>query len=188
MKFNQTLKAGLITLFLIFLIIAPNYAQKGKLGYINTQKILSSYKEALDAQKKIDEFNQQWEKEVADMQRQLDDLRNQFDSQSLLLSEMKKAEMAKEIQDLNVKIQQFYQDKWAPGTGQVYKRQEEVMEPILGKIIAVVKKFGEEEGFDYIFDTVNGNILFASTEQEDLTDRVLEELNKGLAVKEEKGN
>ena len=62
------------------------------------------------------------------------------------------------------------------------------MEPVLEKIFAVVKMIEEEEEYDYIFDTVNGNILFASEKQEDLTERVLEELNKGLEVKEEKSN
>jgi len=181
MRFKQLIKIG-IALFLAVLFVAPVYAQKMKVGYINSQKILATYKEAIDAQKKIEELNRQWEKEGLEMQKQLQDLNDQFESQSLLLSESKKAEKTQEIQSLYLKIQQFQQEKWAPGQGEIYQKEKEFMAPVYEKINAVIKKIGDEEKFDYIFDTVNGNILYASEEQPDITDKVLEELNKGLTV------
>jgi Skp family chaperone for outer membrane proteins len=54
------------------------------------------------------------------------------------------------------------------------------MQPIVDKINTVIKKIGTDDKFDYIFDTVNNNILHVSATQPDLTDRVLEELNKGV--------
>lgn len=115
------------------------------------------------------------------MQKELEQLREQFDSQSLLLSESKKAEKAQEIQNLYLKMQQFQQQKWAPGTGEIYKKQEELMAPVLEKINGVIKQLGDDEKYDYIFDTVAGNILYASDKQVDLTDKVLEELQKSTS-------
>ena len=181
MRLKQVLTIG-VTLFLILLFISPTYAQKLKIGYINSQKILTTYKEAVDAQKKIDELNRQWEKEGLEMQKQLQELQDQFESQSLLLSESKKAEKAQEVQNLYLRIQQFQQEKWAPGQGEIYKKEKEFMAPVLEKINAVIKKIGDEQSYDYIFDTVAGNILYASESQEDLTDKVLEELNKSTTV------
>ena len=168
--------------FLALIFIMPAYAQKVKIGYINTQKILAEYKEALDAQKKIDELNSQWEKEGAELQKEWEKQRDEFNSKSLLLSEDKKKEQAKEIQQLYQKIQQFQRQKWAPGDGEIYKKEKEFMAPVYEKINAVIKKIGDDEKFAYIFDTSAGNILYADEKQPDLTDRVLEELNKGLTV------
>jgi len=177
MRLRKLFLIGL-TCSLVLLLMNPVFAQKMKIGYINSTKVLATYREATDAQKKIDELNSQWEKEGLEMQKQLEELRDQFDSQSLLLSESKKAEKAQEIQSLYVKIQQFQQEKWAPGQGQIYRKQEELMAPVLEKINTVIKKIGDDEKYDYIFDTVAGNILYASEEQQDLTDKVLAELEK----------
>jgi Skp family chaperone for outer membrane proteins len=49
--------------------------------------------------------------------------------------------------------------------------------PILDKINQVLEKIATEENFIMIFDSVNGNIAYAK-EDLDLTDRVLEELEK----------
>ncbi len=182
MKPKTILTLSIVFLFALVLMNSAS-AQSTKIAYINSSKILASNKDALDVQKKIDELNRQWEKEGLDMQKEMEDLRDQFDSQSLLLSESKKAEKAQEIQNLYVKIQQFQQEKWAPGTGAIYKKQEELMAPVLEKINAVIKKIGDEEKYDYIIDTVAGNILYASESQQDLTEKVLAELEKGATVK-----
>ena len=41
----------------------------------------------------------------------------------------------------------------------------------------VLQKIGDEDGFDFILDVVQGVVLYAKPEF-DITDRVLEELNK----------
>ena len=51
---------------------------------------------------------------------------------------------------------------------------------VLQKINDAIKKIGDEGGYDFIFDTVAGNILYAQ-EKYDLTERVLEELRKSGA-------
>lgn len=181
MRFNKVLVAG-VTLFLMVAFVVPTFAQSNRIAYINSQKILANFKDAMDAQKKIDELNRQWEKEGMEMQKELQDLQDRFESQSLLLSESKRAEKAQEIQNLYLQIQQFQQEKWAPGSGQIYKKQEEFMAPVLEKINAVIKNIGDNEKYDYIFDTVAGNILYAGDNQQDLTDKVLEELNKGVTA------
>lgn len=169
---------------LMFLIAAPGFGQKLKIGYIHSQKILADYKEAQDAQKKLDEIIRQWENEGLEMQQKLQQLREQYDAQSLLLSETKKKEKQQEVETLWMQLQKFQRDKFDPQSGEVLKKQAELVQPIYDKINAVIKKIGDEEKFDYIFDTANGGILHAGTDQPDLTDRVLEELNKGQTVKD----
>ena len=54
------------------------------------------------------------------------------------------------------------------------------MKPIMDKINAAIQKVGEEERYDFVFDTVAGNIVYARDNSNDLTDFVIEELEKGL--------
>jgi Skp family chaperone for outer membrane proteins len=152
-----------------------------KLGYIDSQKILESYKESQDAQKQLASLNEQWQQEAKNMQQDLQEKQDQLESQALLLSEEKKTEKAQEIQNLYLRFQQFQQEKWGQ-QGELYAKQKEFMQPVLDKINAAIKRIGAEEKFDYIFDVINGNILYADDGQPDLTQRVIDELNKGLAA------
>ncbi|MBN2012347.1 OmpH family outer membrane protein [candidate division KSB1 bacterium] len=176
MKSNRMFVFGIV-LTVVLMLTGSSFAQK--IGYIHSQKIIAEFKDAIDAQKKVEELNQQWQKEGLDMQKQLQDMQDQFESQSLLLSESKKSEKAQEIQALYLKIQQFQQQKWEPGRGEIFAKEKEFMEPVLEKINAAIKKVGDAEGYDYIFDTASGNILYASDKMPDLTDKVLAELEKG---------
>ena len=117
------------------------------------------------------------------MQDNLKRLQEQYESQSLLLSDAKKREKEQEIQNLIMKLRQFQQQKYDPQTGEIYKKQAELLQPVYDKINAVIKKIGEDEKYDLVLDTASGNILYVGDAIKDLTDRVLEELNKGETVK-----
>jgi outer membrane protein len=153
-----------------------------KIGYISSDKVIEKYKEAQDAQKQLQEINRAWEDEAKNMQRDLQEKQDQLESQALLLSEEKRKEKETELQNLAIRFQQFQQEKWGP-QGEVYVKQKELMQPVYDKINAAIKKIGSDEKFDYIFDVVAGNIVHVSATQPDLTDKVLEELNKSVATK-----
>ncbi|MFQ5768965.1 MAG: OmpH family outer membrane protein [bacterium] len=176
-----------LTALLLSLILAskPASAQL-KIGYINSNKILETYQEAIDVKKKLQEINTQWEREAKDMQKELKEKQEQLEAQSLLLSEERKQEKGQEIQNLYLKYQQFLNEKWGQ-QGEAVKKEMELFQPVYDKINATIKKIGAEEGYHYIFDVVAGNILYASEDQPDLTDKLLEELNKGLPAKTNSG-
>jgi len=157
-----------------------------KIGYINSSRVLEVYKEAIDVRKQLQELNAQWEKEARDMQKEIQDLQEQLESQSLLLSEERKAEKAQEIQSKYLRYQQFLQEKWNPQNGEAVKKEVEMLQPVYNKINVAIKKIGEAEGYQYIFDVVQGNILYASDDQPDLTKQLVEELNKNLASASDK--
>ncbi|OQX88518.1 hypothetical protein B6D60_02100 [candidate division KSB1 bacterium 4484_87] len=181
MSLKKLLTTSLIVLMSVALA-APGFAQKLKIGYVHSNKILATYKDALDVQKKIDELDRQYQQEGRQLQETLRQLQDQYESQSLLLSDAKKKEKEAEIQNLIAKIQQFQQEKYNPQTGEIYKKQAELMQPVLDKINAVIKKISEAEGFDLVLDTAAGNILYVSKQVIDLTDKILEELNKTSSV------
>ncbi len=181
----RNLTKVIFVLGLIAIMVTPGFSQKMKIGVVHSQKVLAELKEWQDAQKKLDEFIRQWETEGQEMLQRLQQLREQYDAQSLLLSETKKKEKQQELEALTMQLQKFQRDKFDPKSGEVLRKQAELMQPVLDKINAVIKKIGDDEKFDYIFDTNNGAILYFGTDQPDLTDRVLAELNKGQSVKGE---
>jgi len=152
-----------------------SYAQL-KIRYVNSQRILNEYPQAKEIQKKLDEIRAGYEKEYNQMLQQYDQLAKEIENQSLLLSPEKKAEKEKQLQELAMKIDKYRLEKLGP-QGEFYKKNLELTQPLYDKIDQVIQKVGQSEGYDFILDVVQGVVLYAKPEY-DITDRVLEELNK----------
>ncbi|RMH98905.1 MAG: OmpH family outer membrane protein [Calditrichaeota bacterium] len=167
------------TLFLIGLMIlgtgTPAHAQM-KIRYINSDRILKEYPQAQEVQRKLDELRSSYEAEFNRMQQEAQKLLDELQNQSLLLSPEKKAEKENKLQNLQAQLERFYQEKLGP-QGEFYRKNQELTQPLIDKINQVIQKVGQEEGYDYILDVVQGVVLYAK-EEYDITDRILEELNK----------
>jgi len=171
---NMVLFSAVFSLF-VFAGWSNSYAQL-KIRYINSQRILAEYPEAQDVQKKLDEIRSGYETEYNKMLQDYDNLLKEIDNQSLLLSPEKKAEKEKQAQELGMQIERYRQDKLGP-QGEFYKKNMELTQPLYDKIDQIIQKIGDAEGYDYIMDVVQGVVLYAKPEY-DITDQVLEELNK----------
>jgi outer membrane protein len=172
---KKVLMSGALILALFVFVVRVNSAEM-KIGYIDSQRILATYPPAVDAQKELEGESAKWGQELQKMNQEFKTLQEQLDQQSLLLSEEKKRERAQELQNLAMKIQQYQNEKWGE-QGEFFNRREELLKPVFDQINEAIKKVGADDDYDYIFDTVAGNILHAK-EKYDLTDRILDELEK----------
>jgi outer membrane protein len=165
-----------IAMVVLFLLGMNAYSADMKIGYIDSQRILATFPPAVDAQKELEAESAKWGQELQKMNEEFRTLQEQLDQQSLLLSEEKKRERAQELQNLALKIQQYQNEKWGE-QGEFFKRREELLTPVFDQINEAIKKVGYDDDYDFIFDVVSGNILHAK-EKYDLTDRILDELEK----------
>ncbi len=150
-----------------------------KLGYVDSQLILSADESYQDAQKKLEAETAKWTQELQRMDQEMKDKAASLDQQSLLLSEEKKQERYQELQNLQLEAQQYQYEKFGD-SGEAFRLRKQLMEPVFEKINGIIHKVSEEGGYDFVFDTVNGNVLYAQPKY-DLTDLVIEELQKGAA-------
>ena len=151
-------------------------AQAMKIGYVNSDRILTEFDEAKEAQRKLDVEAKKLEDEYRGLLNKLDSLSRDFERQKMIMSESRRLTKENEITQLQQSIQRYQVEKMGP-EGEIYKKQAELVGPVLEKIKAVIEKVGKENKYDYIFDTVAGNILYAEPVH-DLTDKVLYELKR----------
>ncbi|UCG53308.1 MAG: OmpH family outer membrane protein [Candidatus Latescibacterota bacterium] len=151
-------------------------AQDLKIGYIDSQRIFAEYRETVEAEQIYKKEVDQWKAEATTMEQEIARLQEELRAQSLMLSEEKqkekKLELDKKLQD----YQKFVADTFGE-EGVAARRNRELTQPIVDKINRILERFSEEEGYSLVFDVANANIVYAKKEF-DLTDRVLEELNK----------
>jgi outer membrane protein len=164
-----------VILIALFVMSGSAFAKELKIGYIHSQRILSEFQESVEAQRTLDEEQKQWVDEAKQMELEITALEEEFENQSLLVSEEKKAERMQEIQAKYLEYQRFQQEIWGD-TGRLYQRNQELTKPLIDKVNAVIQKLGEEGDYDIIFDAAVGNIVYAKDDY-DMTDLVLEDLN-----------
>ena len=165
----------------VILLVLPGassllWARDLKIGYIDSERLLAEFEDSKQAQSKLAEENREWETQAGTMRQQIEDMEAQLEQQSLLLSDEKKAEKLSELQALYIQFQSFQQDIWGQN-GKLFQRNLELTRPVVEKINAAIAKIGDEDGYDFVFDATQGNIVHAK-EEYDLTDRVLELLRK----------
>ena len=99
-----------------------------------------------------------------------------------MLSEAKREEQSKAVQDKVSAYEAFVQKNWGP-SGEVSRLNEQFLKPILDRVHRIVTGFGQDEGYSLILDASDGNIVFGDRTL-DLTDRVLAALRDEDAGRE----
>jgi outer membrane protein len=147
-----------------------------KIGFIDSERIFAGYRGTNEAQTEFNSDIQQWTTELEQRRQDLERITEEYQSQSLILSEAKRREREEDIQRRRSELDAFVQEIWGP-SGQVAQRNEQLTRPIVEKIREVLNEIGTAEGFSIIFDATDGNVVYAD-DALDLTDRVLARLNE----------
>ena len=154
-----------------------------KIGYIDSNEIMSSFQEVKQVQVDLEKVQRRLETEMNDLMTRLDSLNQDYERQRLLMSETRRKEKENELRKLEENIQKFQMEKFGP-EGEIYRKQNILLKPVLAKIDVAIKKVGSEQSYDFILDAMSGALLYA-LDSHNLTENVLEELSKstGSVVK-----
>jgi outer membrane protein len=153
----------------------PAVAQDVKLGYVDGEKIVQSFKGYKDAESQFEKQRDAWNQEFDKRSRELKAMEEDFKAQQLMLSEAKRKEKIDLLDTRRRELEKYYQDVFGPG-GEAARKNEELLRPILDKVNTVIKEFGEQEKFTMIFDASNTGIAYANAGV-DLTEKVIQRLN-----------
>lgn len=162
---------NLIALFLIL----PNFALAQKFGHIDSDYVLSKMPEYSEKKTEIDQLAKDFQKEVRSLFGEVEAMRTELRSKEVLFTaEMKKereAEIEKKAQEaLDKQTQLFGFD------GLLFKKQEELLEPLRQKLWEAVEVVAKKRGLDYIMDKAADVGIIYSNPVHDYTEYVLEEL------------
>ena len=154
----------LIALLLMILPFAGVVsAQEVKIAFVNTQEVFMAMPEVADMQKKLDELNAKYKKELETMQGEYQKKYSDFVAQQDSLTENIKLRRMQEIQDIQERMDNFVQ----VAQQDVQKKQQELLQPIQQKLHEAIQKVGEEKGYTYIIDPAA--LLYTGTNAVDAT-------------------
>ena len=147
-----------------------------KIGYVDSNEIMSNFEEVRQVQVDLEKEQRRLESEFNILVGQLDSLQQEYERQRLLMSETRRQNKENEIINMKKSAEEFQLKKFGP-EGEIYRKQNELLKPVLAKIDAAIQKVGSEQGYDFILDAMSGALLYA-LDSHNLTEDVMDELSK----------
>jgi outer membrane protein len=166
---KKILLSALAMTAIVLVATAQRYA------VIDTKYILDKMPEYKEAQKKLDQFSEQWQQEIEVKQRDLDKMYRSYEAEQVMLSEelRKKREdelfnREKEVRDLQKKRFGF--------EGDLFKKRQELVKPLQDKVYNAVQKLAVARQYDFILDKSEGITVIFADPKLDKSDDVLREI------------
>lgn len=180
-------KVSFLTL-LLFLALVPA-ASAQKYACVNTDYILGSIPDYSNAQKRLDKYVADWQKELQDKQDELDALRAEYEQESYLLPDNLKRRRAEELKERELALKTLQRQRFGAG-GDLDKKRAELLKPVQDRVYATIERVAHEKNYAFVFDKAGSPTLLFSNKKYDISDEVLELLGykPGSAAAEPKGN
>ena len=166
---------GLITFvggLFILALLAGNASAADKLGYIDLSRTFSDYYKTKDYDKVLGEKQAAYDAERVKKVNEVKQLQEKMNLLSDKEKETKKGDIEAKVKSL----QEFDRQKQTD----LRKEQDERMKEILKDIESAVKQYAEKEGFTFI---LNDRVLVYQTKSLEITDKIIESLNKSNPAK-----
>ena len=162
----KILKNGVLALAIILCV---SQVQAQKFGYLNSAALLSEMAEVKQADANLETLQKQLQKQL---QKSIEDLQGEYLE---LQKKEKRGELSpKQIQEEAAKLKTKEEGLAKSEQGMVQQMQEKresLLKPILDRVNKIISQVATENGYDYIFDSSVGMILYAD-EKYDVTSLV----------------
>ena len=136
-------------LIIAVLLALPIIASAQKFGHINTQELFAEMPEVTQVKLKMDTIQSQYENQLASMNEEFQKKVQDYQTQEATMAEAIKQIRQQELQEMQQRIQLFYQT----AEQDIQKKQQELLAPVHEKMTKAIKTVGEREGYTYIFDS-----------------------------------
>jgi outer membrane protein len=156
-------------------IASPGVAQNQRIGFVDTDQILSRMPEYAGIKQQLDQQVTVWQEELETLEEELKELTEEFQAREILYTEEVKEAKQNEINALQAKVNQFLQQKFSP-EGDYFRIQKERLQPLQRTVFDAIRAVAEQDGYDLVFDRSQNIGLLYGDNRWDLTPRVLEEL------------
>ncbi|MFH2095164.1 MAG: OmpH family outer membrane protein [Bacteroidota bacterium] len=166
-----------IILFLLLAVVISTAYQataqvKQRFGHIDSQALLMKMPERETAKKAIEAHAKELEEQLQAMQKELELKYQDYLDKQATYSDLIKKTKEEELTDLQQRMQDFQ----ATAQQDLQSKELELLQPIFDKAKKGIEDVAKEKGYDYVFDTSVGALLYWPPESDDLLPMVLKKL------------
>jgi len=158
------------------LLNTMGYAQR--YAVIDTKYILERMPDYKEAQKKLDQFSEQWQKEIELKQSELDAMYRSFESEQVMLSPTLRKKREDELFNREKELRDLQKRRFG-FEGDLFRKRQELVKPIQDRVYNAIQKLAVDRQYDFILDKSEGITVIFADPRLDRSDDVL----KALGVK-----
>ena len=136
-------------IIIAILLALPMIASAQKFGHIDTQELFAQMPEVAQVRLKMDTIQTQYENQLASMNEEIQKKAQDYQAQEATMADAVKQIRQQELQEMNQRIQLFYQT----AEQDIQQKQKELLAPVHEKMAKAIKTVGERDGYTYIFDS-----------------------------------
>ncbi len=148
---------GLLGLGMMWAALNVLPAQAQKIGYINSEEILTVLPDYKRAQSRLEQYGQSLEKQLETLMNEYKKKLEDYQANAANLPETVRRDKELEILQLEDRIQKFQ----LQAQQDVLAKKQELLEPILKKINQAIQQVAQEKGYSYVLDISMGTVLYA---------------------------
>ncbi len=162
-------------LFLIIIISLSfvTHTQAQKFAYVDTDYILNKIPEFKQAQDKLDDFSDEWQKEIESKYKDVEKMYRAYQKEQVLLTDEMKKKRENAIINKENDVKKLQQKYFGPEGTLFYKRKE-LITPIQDRIQEAIKELAAKNKYQAIFDSSSDLIMLYKDNNLDKSDKILE--------------
>lgn len=162
-----------LRLLLIFSFFVSSFSYAQKIGVVDTNYILSKMPQYIEAEAKLNQQIQSWEKEIQQLQSEYQDKKATFENEKVLLIGDQLKAREKEVKDLEKKVNDMVKTKFGTD-GEINKTRSNLTKPFQDQIWNAIKTVVEKNSLGIVLDKSNNISVLFLDNKFDYTDKVLD--------------
>ena len=162
-------------LFAAFSLLLSVGAFAQRYAIIDSKYILEKLTDYKDAQKKLDQFSEQWQQEIDQKQTMVDKMIKDYDAEQVMLSDELKKKREDELYNKEKELRDLQKKRFG-FEGDLFKKRQELIKPIQDKVYNAVQKLAVDRQYDFILDKSEGITVIFADPKLDKSDEVLRNL------------
>jgi Skp family chaperone for outer membrane proteins len=164
---KKTVVLSVVGLLVLAMSAPAALCKEMKIGYVDLRRAFYEYEKTQSLEDELTALTEESNEKRNAMIEEITILRDQAE----MLEGQKKAEKEQELDTKLTQLQEYDRNT----RQELLNKKNEMFRKVIDDIQSIVQDMGEEGDYDYVLDSRN---IMYSPDKYDLTDKVLEELNK----------
>lgn len=166
-------------IFLLLLTIMGTVAtiQAQRIAIVDITKVLQEMPDYQAAQAELDKIASEWRQQIALEYDQIKAMYNKYQAEQVLLTEDGRKKKEDEIMEREKQVRDLQKEKFGP-EGALFRKRQDLVQPIQERVYAAIQTYAEDRGFDFIFDKGESSGLIFSNAEYDKTEDIIRVVNK----------
>lgn len=146
-----------------------------KIGYFNSEKVLSSVPAYKSAQQQLESYSNQYQGVIDAEYAKIESLYNKYQQQKANLTAQARQVRENEIIQKEQEVKKLQQEYFGQD-GQMQQQSERLMQPIMEKVDAAIAKVAKDGNYALVLDVASMQGVAYKNAQYDLSDAIIKAL------------